>query len=141
MWKSCGYFVKLQALAEISSICINSSQNLNFLEGLTYSKCCYIDLITATLMNIFLRLSVSCLVVQVSSLKEEAQVTLPESLPVSLQEEGELRWAAELLCLTDQTLTELRDQWDRPEFPPEVLLELVCLVVQGLSLMQPGTHS
>ncbi|XP_067429683.1 gasdermin-E-like [Thunnus thynnus] len=77
----------------------------------------------------------------VNSLKENAQVKLPESLPASLQEEGELCWAAELLCLTDQTLTELRDQWDRPEFPPEVLLELVCLVVQGLSLMKPKTHS
>ncbi|XP_042250302.1 uncharacterized protein LOC121885173 [Thunnus maccoyii] len=77
----------------------------------------------------------------VNSLKEKAQVKLPESLPVSLQEEGELRWAAELLCLTDQTLTELRDQWDRPDFSPEVLLELVCLIVQGLSLMKPKTHS
>ncbi|XP_042251858.1 uncharacterized protein LOC121886037 [Thunnus maccoyii] len=77
----------------------------------------------------------------VNSLEENAQVKLPESLPASLQEEGELRWAAELLCLTDQTLTELRDQWDRPEFPPKLLLELVCLVVQGLSLMKPKTHS
>ncbi|XP_044188936.1 uncharacterized protein LOC122968057 isoform X1 [Thunnus albacares] len=77
----------------------------------------------------------------VNSLKENAQVRVPESLPVSLQEEGELRWAAELLCLTDQTLAELRAQWDRPDFSPEVLLELVCLVVQGLSLMQPETHS
>ncbi|XP_044189086.1 uncharacterized protein LOC122968148 [Thunnus albacares] len=77
----------------------------------------------------------------VSSLKEDAQVKLPESLPVSLQEEGELRWAAELLCLTNQTLEELRDHWDRPEFSPEVMLELLCLVVQGLSMMQPETHS
>ncbi|XP_067429680.1 gasdermin-E-like isoform X1 [Thunnus thynnus] len=77
----------------------------------------------------------------VNSLEENAQVKLPESLPISLQEEGELRWAAELLCLTDQMLTELRAQWDTPDFSPEVLLELVCLVVQGLSLMQPETHS
>ncbi|XP_042250636.1 uncharacterized protein LOC121885338 isoform X1 [Thunnus maccoyii] len=77
----------------------------------------------------------------VNSLKEKAQVKLPESLPASLQEEGELRWAAELLCLTDQTLTELRDQWDRPDFSPEVLLELLCLIVQGLSMMQLETHS
>ncbi|XP_044190553.1 uncharacterized protein LOC122969042 [Thunnus albacares] len=77
----------------------------------------------------------------VNGLEENAQVKLPESLPVSLQEEGELRWVAELLCLTDQTLTELRAQWDTPDFSPEVLLELLCLVVQGLSLMQPETHS
>ncbi|CAK6974596.1 Hypothetical predicted protein [Scomber scombrus] len=73
----------------------------------------------------------------VSCLMEDGQARLPESLPVSLQEEGEIRWLAEILCLTDQKLKELRDQWDGQELPREMLLELVCLVVQGLSLMQP----
>ncbi|XP_062290783.1 uncharacterized protein LOC133995410 [Scomber scombrus] len=73
----------------------------------------------------------------VSRLMRDGQVSLPESLPVSLQEEG-LRWAAELLRLTDQDLKELRAEWDRPDYPPEMLLELVCFVVQGLNkLMQP----
>ncbi|KAL4005164.1 hypothetical protein ACER0C_004877 [Sarotherodon galilaeus] len=65
---------------------------------------------------------------------------LPESLPVPLQEGGELRWAAEFICLNDQKLKELSDSWDRPELPPEVLLEVLCLAVQGLSLMQPTTN-
>ena len=68
---------------------------------------------------------------------EDGQARLPECLPVSLQEEGELCWVAKLLCLTDEKLKELRVEWDRPEFPPEMLLQLVCLVVKGLSLMQP----
>ncbi|XP_053195533.1 uncharacterized protein LOC128379919 [Scomber japonicus] len=72
----------------------------------------------------------------VSCLMEDGQARLPECLPVSLQEEGELHWVTELLCSTDKKLTELRDQWDRPEFPPEMLLQLLCLVVKGLSLMQ-----
>ncbi|KAM9338737.1 uncharacterized protein ABDE67_018284 [Symphorus nematophorus] len=70
----------------------------------------------------------------VSSLKEDGQAKLPESLPPPLQEGGELRWAAELLCSTNETLRELSEQWDRPEFPA-VLLEVLCLVVSGLSLM------
>ncbi|XP_005470621.2 uncharacterized protein LOC102077861 [Oreochromis niloticus] len=65
---------------------------------------------------------------------------LPESLPVPLQEGGELRWAAEFICLNDQKLKELSDSWERPELPPEVLLEVLCLAVQGLSLMQPTTN-
>ncbi|KAM9338338.1 uncharacterized protein ABDE67_017893 [Symphorus nematophorus] len=70
----------------------------------------------------------------VSSLKEDGQAKLPESLPPPLQEGGELRWAAELLCSTNETLRELSEQWDRPEFPA-VVLEVLCLVVSGLSLM------
>lgn len=77
----------------------------------------------------------------VSGLKEDGQAELPESPPPPLREEGEVRWAAELLCSTDDTLRELSEQWDRPEFPPEVLLEVLCLVVRGLSMMQPKTHS
>ncbi|XP_026152357.1 uncharacterized protein LOC113124118 isoform X2 [Mastacembelus armatus] len=76
----------------------------------------------------------------VDSLQEDAQARLPESPPPPLQVDGELRWAAELLCVTDDGLRELSDQWDRPELPPGVLLELLCLVVRGLSLMQPTTH-
>ncbi|XP_026030413.1 uncharacterized protein LOC113026162 isoform X2 [Astatotilapia calliptera] len=72
---------------------------------------------------------------------KDGRATLPESLPVPLQEGGELRWAAEFICLNDQKLKELSDGWDRPELPPEVLLEVLCLAVQGLSLlMQPTTN-
>ncbi|XP_030598022.1 uncharacterized protein LOC115789015 [Archocentrus centrarchus] len=70
---------------------------------------------------------------------KDGQAKLPESLPAPLQEGGDLRWAAELICLNDKKLKELSDVWDRPELPPEVLLELLCLAVQGLSLMQPRT--
>ncbi|XP_030598774.1 uncharacterized protein LOC115789478 [Archocentrus centrarchus] len=70
---------------------------------------------------------------------KDGQAKLPESLPAPLQEGGDLRWAAELICLNDKKLKELSDGWDRPELPPEVLLELLCLAVQGLSLMQPRT--
>ncbi|XP_053195530.1 uncharacterized protein LOC128379917 [Scomber japonicus] len=73
----------------------------------------------------------------VSCLMEDGQARLPESLPVSLQEGGELRWLAELLCLTDQKLKEMKVQWDRPELPSEMLLQLLCLVVKGLSPMEP----
>ncbi|XP_063320805.1 uncharacterized protein LOC134619039 [Pelmatolapia mariae] len=71
---------------------------------------------------------------------KDGRAKLPESLPVPLQEGGELRWAAEFICLNDQKLKELSDGWDRPELPPEVLLEVLCLAVQGLSLMQPTTN-
>ncbi|XP_042070127.1 uncharacterized protein LOC102314143 isoform X3 [Haplochromis burtoni] len=71
---------------------------------------------------------------------KDGRATLPESLPVPLQEGGELRWAAEFICLNDQKLKELSDGWDRPELPPEVLLEVLCLAVQGLSLMQPTAN-
>ncbi|XP_067340736.1 gasdermin-E-like isoform X2 [Channa argus] len=75
----------------------------------------------------------------VDRLKEDTQAKLPESLPPPLQEEGELRWVVELFCSTNQTLEQLSDQWDRPEFPPGVMLEVLSLVVRGLSLMQPRT--
>ncbi|XP_047450516.1 uncharacterized protein LOC125013689 isoform X2 [Mugil cephalus] len=68
----------------------------------------------------------------VDALKDEDQAELPESLPPSLQEDGDLRWAAELLCSTDQNLEELSQNWERPEFPPQMLLEVLCLTVQGL---------
>ncbi|CAI5660283.1 unnamed protein product [Oreochromis niloticus] len=71
---------------------------------------------------------------------KDGRANLPESLPVPLQEGGELRWVAEFICLNDQKLKELSDGWDRPELPPEVLLEVLCLAVQGLSLMQPTTN-
>ncbi|XP_029985328.1 uncharacterized protein LOC115415823 [Sphaeramia orbicularis] len=63
------------------------------------------------------------------------QVTLPEAPPPSLKEEGELRWAAELLCSTNQTLSQLSEQWAEPDTPPEVLLEVLSLTVIGLDLM------
>lgn len=70
---------------------------------------------------------------------KDGQAELPEAPPAPLQEGGALRWAAELICLNDEKLRELSEGWDRPELPPEVLLELLCLAVQGLSLMQPRT--
>ncbi|XP_051249891.1 uncharacterized protein LOC127359790 [Dicentrarchus labrax] len=70
----------------------------------------------------------------VSSLGKEAK--LPESLPPPLQEEGKLRWAAELLCSTGGTLQELNEQWFRPKLPAGALLEVLCLVVRGLSIIQ-----
>ncbi|XP_067341235.1 gasdermin-E-like [Channa argus] len=73
----------------------------------------------------------------VDRLKGDGQTKLPESLPQG----EELRWVVELLCSTNQMLEDLSDQWDRPEFPPGVMLEVLSLVVRGLSLMQPRTDS
>lgn len=71
----------------------------------------------------------------VDGLKQDGQAQLPDSLPAPLQENGELRWAADLLCSTNETLAELSQGWDRP---PEILLEVLALSVQGLALMQPA---
>ncbi|MEQ2223219.1 hypothetical protein ILYODFUR_034517, partial [Ilyodon furcidens] len=70
----------------------------------------------------------------VDSLKDEGEACLPESPPAPLQQDGELRWAAELLCSCDETLTELSNSWDRP---PEVLLEVLALTVLGVHMLQP----
>ncbi|XP_028273152.1 uncharacterized protein LOC114443395 [Parambassis ranga] len=70
----------------------------------------------------------------VDSLKRRGEASLPESVPLDLQQDGALRWAAELLCSSHQMLSELSKQWNGP---PEVLLEVLCLTVHGLSLMQP----
>lgn len=67
------------------------------------------------------------------SLKKDREVRLPESLPVPLQEDGELRWVVELLCSSDETLADLKDIWDRP---PEVVIEVLALTVLGLDLLQ-----
>ncbi|XP_038127901.1 uncharacterized protein LOC119774451 [Cyprinodon tularosa] len=69
----------------------------------------------------------------VQSLKDGGDVSLPESPPVSLQQDGELRWAADLLCSSDETLTELSESWTRP---PDVLLEVVALTVLGVHILQ-----
>ncbi|XP_047227807.1 uncharacterized protein LOC124872135 [Girardinichthys multiradiatus] len=70
----------------------------------------------------------------VDSLKDKGEACLPESPPAPLQQDGELRWAAELLCSCDETLTELSNSWDRP---PEVLLEVLALTVLGVHMLQP----
>ncbi|KAK2818528.1 hypothetical protein Q5P01_024089 [Channa striata] len=72
--------------------------------------------------------------VKMDSLNEDTQTKLPESLPPPLQEDGELRWVVE-------TLEQLSDRWDQPEFPPGVMLEVLSLAVRGLSLMQTKTDS
>ncbi|KAK2818499.1 hypothetical protein Q5P01_024060 [Channa striata] len=77
----------------------------------------------------------------VDSLNGDTQTKLPESLPPPLQEDGELRWVVELLCSTNQTLEQLSDRWDQPDFPPGVMLEVLSLAVRGLSLMQTRTDS
>ncbi|KAK2810385.1 hypothetical protein Q5P01_000408 [Channa striata] len=77
----------------------------------------------------------------VDSLNRDTQTKIPESLPPPLQEDGELRWVVELLCSTNQTLEQLSDRWDQPEFPPGVMLEVLSLAVRGLSLMQTRTDS
>ncbi|XP_067341200.1 uncharacterized protein [Channa argus] len=77
----------------------------------------------------------------VDGLNGETQTNLPESLPPPLQEEGELRWVVELLCSSNQTLEQLSDQWDQPDFPPGVMIEVLSLVVRGLSLMLCRTDS
>ncbi|XP_017288141.1 uncharacterized protein LOC108245605 [Kryptolebias marmoratus] len=72
----------------------------------------------------------------VDSLKQDMEVKLPESLPAALQEDGQLRWGAELLCSSDETLEALSDTWDRPS---EVLLEALALAVLGLNVLQNST--
>ncbi|KAK2818511.1 hypothetical protein Q5P01_024072 [Channa striata] len=69
----------------------------------------------------------------VDSLNGDTQTKIPESLPPPLQEDGELRWVVELLCSTNQTLEQLSDRWDQPEFPPGVMLEVLSLAVRGLT--------
>ncbi|MEQ2184690.1 hypothetical protein GOODEAATRI_010611 [Goodea atripinnis] len=71
---------------------------------------------------------------KVDSLKDKGEACPPESPPAPLQQDGELRWAAELLCSCDETLTELSNSWDRP---PEVLLEVLALTVLGVHMLQP----
>ncbi|XP_035995791.1 uncharacterized protein LOC105925785 [Fundulus heteroclitus] len=71
----------------------------------------------------------------VESLKDGDEVRLPASVPVPLQQDGELRWAADLLCSSEETLTELSDSWNRP---PEVLLEVLALTVRGVHMLQAG---
>ncbi|XP_029985297.1 uncharacterized protein LOC115415803 [Sphaeramia orbicularis] len=73
----------------------------------------------------------------------DGQVTHPEAPPPSLKEEGELSWAAELLCSTNQTLSQLSmpsKQWVGPDTPPEVLLEVLSLTVIGLDLMMSSRN-
>ncbi|XP_055369620.1 uncharacterized protein LOC114867442 isoform X2 [Betta splendens] len=72
----------------------------------------------------------------VDGLQVDGQNQLAEPLPPALKEDGELRWAAQLLCSSPQTLTELSEHWERPELPVGVLLEVLALVVRGLGLMQ-----
>ncbi|KAM9307221.1 gasdermin-E-like [Pholidichthys leucotaenia] len=77
----------------------------------------------------------------VDKLKGDGEVQLPEPLPLPLREEGEMHWLVQLLRLTDHTSGELSHCWDQLDLSPEVLLEVLCLSVRGLNLMQPGTPS
>ncbi|KAM9306914.1 uncharacterized protein KZ484_000263 [Pholidichthys leucotaenia] len=72
----------------------------------------------------------------VDKLKGDSRVQLPEPLPLPLQEEGEMYWAVTLLCLSNETMGKLSDFWDQLDYPPEILLQALCLSVRGLNLMQ-----
>ncbi|XP_014829804.1 PREDICTED: uncharacterized protein LOC106908265 [Poecilia mexicana] len=69
----------------------------------------------------------------VDSLKDGDEPSLPACPPVPLQQDGELRWAADVLCGSSETLVELSAAWDRR---PEVLLEVLALAVLGVHRLQ-----
>ncbi|XP_043951957.1 uncharacterized protein LOC122819352 [Gambusia affinis] len=71
----------------------------------------------------------------VDSLKDGDEPSLPACPPVPLQQDGELRWAADVLCGSSETLVELSAAWDRR---PEVLLEVLALAVLGVHRLQEG---
>ncbi|CAK6961978.1 uncharacterized protein LOC115437283 isoform X3 [Scomber scombrus] len=69
----------------------------------------------------------------VSSIKEHGQAHLPVSLPGPLQQGGELHWLTMFLCATDDKLKELGVMAGQR---PGVLLLVLCVTVQGLSMMR-----
>ncbi|XP_007544341.1 uncharacterized protein LOC103132475 [Poecilia formosa] len=71
----------------------------------------------------------------VDSLKDRDEPSLPGSVPAALQPDGRLRWAADLLCSSDEVLKSLTDLFD---VPPEVLLEVLALTVMGVHKLQGG---
>ncbi|XP_044000609.1 uncharacterized protein LOC122847209 isoform X2 [Gambusia affinis] len=71
----------------------------------------------------------------VESLKDNDEPTLTGSVPAALQPDGDLRWAADLLCSSEETLKTLTDLFD---LPPEVLLEVLALAVMGIHKLQGG---
>ncbi|XP_008400843.2 uncharacterized protein LOC103460448 isoform X2 [Poecilia reticulata] len=71
----------------------------------------------------------------VDSLKDSDEPSLPGSVPAALQPDGDLRWAADLLCSSDEVLKSLTDLF---AVPPEVLLEVLALAVMGIHKLQGG---
>ncbi|XP_054881757.1 uncharacterized protein LOC129356949 [Poeciliopsis prolifica] len=79
--------------------------------------------------------TLTVLVQLVDSLKDGDEPSLPACPPVPLQQDGGLRWAADVLCGSSETLAELSAAWDRR---PEVLLEVLALAVLGVHRLQEG---
>ncbi|XP_032425120.1 uncharacterized protein LOC116723973 [Xiphophorus hellerii] len=77
--------------------------------------------------------TLTVLIQLVDSLKDGDEPSLPACPPVPLQQDGELRWAADVLCGSSETLEELSAAWDRF---PEVLLEVLALAVLGIHRLQ-----
>ncbi|XP_054881772.1 uncharacterized protein LOC129356201 [Poeciliopsis prolifica] len=77
--------------------------------------------------------TLTVLVQLVDSLKDGDEPSLPACPPVPLQQDGGLRWAADVLCGSSETLAELSAAWDRR---PEVLLEVLALAVLGVHRLQ-----
>ncbi|XP_032425124.1 uncharacterized protein LOC116723976 [Xiphophorus hellerii] len=69
----------------------------------------------------------------VESLKDNDEPKLTGSVPAGLQPDGDVRWAADLLCSSDEVLKTLTDLFD---LPPEVLLEVLALAVMGIHKLQ-----
>ncbi|KAL7406304.1 hypothetical protein ABVT39_017295 [Epinephelus coioides] len=72
----------------------------------------------------------------VSSLMENGQAHLSESLPAVLQDGGQLHWLAVFLCSSDESLREPSEQTIVAGDEPGVLLLALCVAVRGLSMLR-----
>ncbi|XP_049455221.1 uncharacterized protein LOC125902715 [Epinephelus fuscoguttatus] len=72
----------------------------------------------------------------VSSLMEDGQAHLSESLPAALQDGGQLHWLAVFLCSSDESLREPSEQTIVAGDEPGVLLLALCVAVRGLSMLR-----
>ncbi|XP_078029600.1 uncharacterized protein LOC117260681 isoform X2 [Epinephelus lanceolatus] len=72
----------------------------------------------------------------VSSLMENGQAHLSESLPAALQDGGQLHWLAVFLCSSDESLREPSEQTIVAGDEPGVLLLALCVAVRGLSMLR-----